>query len=645
MKSGKKAWFTCPNPECEHVFQRKIGDMPDDPTKNICPFCAKSSSRLCENTDPNRGGCVRCYNRTFATCEMASKWSTRNETPAHQVMRSGRGSFWFTCSQCNHDYSALLTHACVPGGAPCPYCAGRSVCDVTDCLTCASARNKPARIHVDEQQAIREAEAGRRTCDTCGETKKLESFAKLNTNSENRRATCTSCRNRAALSRGRENVEKAKEMNRIATKMCRECNFAKSVLEFGPGRNICQPCRSRQNVKNAQMKMEAGENDTQTINGLPHRGELPGPCRDCQLPFSLENASDFRYRVDLCKYMDHCNKCRAEHEKQANNCANSRANRLRNDPDQYLEKQALATRAYRVTHPEVRTQVKLARNSKPIIKLKIIRSAAKNRSILFSEEDAERMAEKLTWPCYYCGFTNEDRLSGLDRVDNLKGYTDANTVPCCTTCNMMKGTMSITDFNQQIVRCAQHIQQQFLNEQTNEEHQNNMTYEQPQPKRERRFHVPQGKSVVFYNTKTGRIAYVASSIKDAGLVVGITQESARNKIHNHDTIWVYPNWKARHASEDDESPNPEEKTAMFDALSQRGNRPRYTRKFQVIDVRTQQVIVFRDLASIAKVVPDMNLENVTKQFSDGTERVQINQFYWAEMVETEEIPNAKTGAC
>jgi hypothetical protein len=270
MKSGKKAWFTCPNPECEHVFQRKIGDMPDDPTKNICPFCVKSSSRLCENTDPTQGGCVRCYNRTFATCEKASEWSSRNEKLAHQVMRSGRGSFWFTCSQCKHDYSALLTHAYVPGGAPCPYCAGRNVCDVAGCVTCVSARNKPARIQVDEQQANRDAEVGRRTCDTCSETKLLESFAKINTNSENRRATCTSCRNRAALGRGRESMEKAKETKIIATKMCRECNCTKSILEFGPGRNICQPCRSRQNAKNAQMKTDAGENDTtQTINGLP----------------------------------------------------------------------------------------------------------------------------------------------------------------------------------------------------------------------------------------------------------------------------------------------------------------------------------------------------------------------------------------
>ncbi len=608
MKSGKKAWFTCPNPECEHVFQRKIGDMPDDPTKNICPFCVKSSSRLCENTDPNRGGCVRCYNRTFATCEMASKWSTRNEKMAHQVMRSGRGSFWFTCSQCNHDYSALLTHACVPGGAPCPYCAGRSVCDVTDCLTCASARNKPARIQVDEQQAIREAEAGRRTCDTCGETKQLESFAKLN--SGNRRATCTSCRNRTAIGRGRENVEKAKETNTIVTKVCRECNSAKSVLEFGPGRQICQLCRSQQDVKHAHVKA-MNENDTQTINGLPHRGEFPGHCRDCQRPFSLENASSFRYRNDLCKYVDHCNECRSKQER--------------------------------------------SKNSVPVNKLNNIRYGAVARGIEFNREDTDELLMKLEQPCHYCGMNvTASCLSGLDRVDNTQGYNVKNTVPCCPTCNLMKGTMTLDEFKTQIMYCMAHMNPDMLKPNIMDQlpkrvvvssnlsslrrkRENNAKYTPDENNK-----IP----VVFYNLRTGRIAHAVSSVKEASDLVGIEPVYARTKIYRTNIPWVLPHWGARPAIESDNLPDPDEKTAMFTALSQNGKRSvRYTRKFQVIDVRTQQVIVFRDLASIAKVVPDMNLENVTKQFSDGTERVQINQFYWAEMVETEEIPNAKTGAC
>lgn len=603
-KSGKKAWFTCPNPECEHVFQRKIGDMPTDPTKNICPFCVKSSSRLCENTDPAQGGCIRCYNRTFATCEKANEWSSRNEIPAHQVMRSGRGSFLFTCSQCKHDYSALLTHACVPGGAPCPYCAGRNVCDVTDCQTCEFARNKPARIKVDEQQAIQDANAGRRTCDMCGESKLLESFAKLN--SGNRRATCTSCRNQTAKGRGSETVNKAKETKTIATKVCRECNCTKSMLEFGPGRQICQPCRSQKDVKNAHIKA-IDEEDMQTIQGLPHRGELPGPCRDCQRPFSLDNASRFRYRNDICKYVNHCNECRSKQER--------------------------------------------SKNSVPMNKLNNIRYGAVARGIHFNKEDTDELLMKLEQPCHYCGMSvTTSCLSGLDRVDNTQGYNNENTVPCCPTCNLMKGTMTLDEFKTQIMYCMAHMNpdmvDQTLMDQLPKRVAGSTNLSSLRRKRENNTkHTPDENNkipVIFYNLRTGRIAHTVSSVKEASDLVGIDPVYARTKIYRTNIPWILPHWGARPAMVSDGSPDPDENVAMFTALSQNGNRPiRYTRKFQVIDVRTQQVIVFRDLASIAKVVPDMNLENVTKQVAEGVERVQINDHYWVELVETEEIPNAK----
>lgn len=43
--------------------------------------------------------------------------------------------------------------------------------------------------------------------------------------------------------------------------------------------------------------------------------------------------------------------------------------------------------------------------------------------------------EKYTVPC-----------SGLDRVDNDKGYTVENSVACCTRCNTMKSTYCLEEF-------------------------------------------------------------------------------------------------------------------------------------------------------------------------------------------------------
>jgi hypothetical protein len=38
--------------------------------------------------------------------------------------------------------------------------------------------------------------------------------------------------------------------------------------------------------------------------------------------------------------------------------------------------------------------------------------------------------------------------NGIDRVDNSKGYTPENTVPCCKICNKIKGTGDVQTFKQ-----------------------------------------------------------------------------------------------------------------------------------------------------------------------------------------------------
>ena len=45
----------------------------------------------------------------------------------------------------------------------------------------------------------------------------------------------------------------------------------------------------------------------------------------------------------------------------------------------------------------------------------------------------------LSLPCLYCGGATGETGSGLDRVDNNMGYILKNVVPCCGTCNKLKG--------------------------------------------------------------------------------------------------------------------------------------------------------------------------------------------------------------
>lgn len=83
------------------------------------------------------------------------------------------------------------------------------------------------------------------------------------------------------------------------------------------------------------------------------------------------------------------------------------------------------------------------------------RSGAEKRLLAFNltHDDFVNLATK---PCHYCGTSSSNRFvtkagdeflyNGVDRKDNSQGYTKENCVPCCRTCNWMKGKMSEAEF-------------------------------------------------------------------------------------------------------------------------------------------------------------------------------------------------------
>ncbi|MFJ5625297.1 hypothetical protein ACIQD3_21940 [Peribacillus loiseleuriae] len=67
--------------------------------------------------------------------------------------------------------------------------------------------------------------------------------------------------------------------------------------------------------------------------------------------------------------------------------------------------------------------------------------------------------------CFYCKeidikkdkYTGmEFEVNGIDRLDNAKGYTLDNVVPCCKTCNYMKGSYSLERFVEGIMDINHH---------------------------------------------------------------------------------------------------------------------------------------------------------------------------------------------
>lgn len=67
-------------------------------------------------------------------------------------------------------------------------------------------------------------------------------------------------------------------------------------------------------------------------------------------------------------------------------------------------------------------------------------AARRGKKVELQQRDYARI---LRQPCLYCGST--ERI-GVDRAQNDEHYTRINSVPCCATCNYMKGTMRIRAF-------------------------------------------------------------------------------------------------------------------------------------------------------------------------------------------------------
>lgn len=85
------------------------------------------------------------------------------------------------------------------------------------------------------------------------------------------------------------------------------------------------------------------------------------------------------------------------------------------------------------------------------------RSGAVKRGLVFDLTE-EQFASIIGSPCFYCGGEPTGRLvaretlvcNGVDRINNLLGYTSDNCVPACKVCNMMKGTNS---WNEYVAHC------------------------------------------------------------------------------------------------------------------------------------------------------------------------------------------------
>ena len=110
---------------------------------------------------------------------------------------------------------------------------------------------------------------------------------------------------------------------------------------------------------------------------------------------------------------------------------------------------------------KINTQVNL-KPDKGACKTKILiqikrQASSRNLEMLLTDSEILEITSK---NCFYCKkepFNNAKSsngdfilFNGIDRVNNLKGYTNENTVPCCKYCNISKLDLSLNDWMQNI---------------------------------------------------------------------------------------------------------------------------------------------------------------------------------------------------
>jgi hypothetical protein len=105
----------------------------------------------------------------------------------------------------------------------------------------------------------------------------------------------------------------------------------------------------------------------------------------------------------------------------------------------YLERHAADERAWRIRNPTHRTWPR-----KRFSRSKML-AAQRGRVWTITLPEYTALLEK---GCHYCTADLLHRPgTGLDRVDNMRGYELDNVLPCCPPCNRMRNNLvTVTEF-------------------------------------------------------------------------------------------------------------------------------------------------------------------------------------------------------
>ncbi len=159
--------------------------------------------------------------------------------------------------------------------------------------------------------------------------------------------------------------------------------------------------------------------------------EPPAPLEPLVLAWGEVACSECKARV--ANVTDVCSTCYQRRYRLAHG---SKPRRMREPGDPTKQQ------VWRENNRELNLELNRINSRKPRARFKRAKLDAARRSKEFEISFAAYTC-LIAQPCFYCNnfFPPSETGSGLDRIDNAKGYSISNCLPCCSSCNRTRGSV------------------------------------------------------------------------------------------------------------------------------------------------------------------------------------------------------------
>ena len=243
---------------------------------------------------------------------------------------------------------------------------------------------------------------------------------------------CPACleKDRAKEKKRKEELDKLPELDGLGNKKCSTCSKYAPLAEYvGIKTDViqCKACRDTNKRGDSNRNKE-------------HRNELER--------VAAKRPGRMATKQEWAKF---------NHDKVLAKDRKHKAKVMLADPEAALEKGREQAAAFRAKNPEKMEEANRKRRMSKDSAFCVYKNSASAKNLLF-DMTKERFMEIVEKPCHYCGCKNDERgFHGIDRLDCRVGYTEANSVPCCTMCNLLKASLTEEVFLMRVEHICGHL--------------------------------------------------------------------------------------------------------------------------------------------------------------------------------------------